>query len=141
MISLNEVVLLSVTLYFLAILFSLRRFLKLLPVIISECCVQLHNTNITYTLSSTRGYSGVIYKNNKYTIIKLQWGKNIYICYNKKYLHEFIYNHEKCDSIYLRRVSKKVGGDFLLKLEILFKFRMFSGSRLYSFAPRKAKEL
>ena len=108
--------------------------------IISECCVQLHKTNITYTLSSTRGYSGVIYKNNKYRIIKLRWGKNIYIYYNKKYLHEFIYNHEKCDSIYLRRVSKKVGGDFLLKLEILFKFRMFSGSRLYSFAPRKAKE-
>ena len=45
-------------------------------------------------------------------MINLQWGKNIYICYNKKYLHEFIYSHKKCDSIYLRRVSKKVGGDF-----------------------------
>ena len=28
-----------------------------------------------------------------YTIIKLQWGKNIYICYNE-YLHEFMYSHE-----------------------------------------------
>ena len=44
-----------------------------------------------------------------YTIIKLQWGKNIYICYNK-------ITHEKCDSIYLRRVSKKVGGDFPFKI-------------------------
>ena len=38
----------------------------------------------------------VIYNNNKYTVIKLQWGKKkyIYICYNKKYLHEFIYSHK-----------------------------------------------
>ena len=35
-----------------------------------------------YYDSSIRGYSVVIYNNNKYTIIKLQWGKNIYICYN-----------------------------------------------------------
>ena len=27
-------------------------------------------------------------------MIKLQWGKNIYICYNKKYLYEFIYSHK-----------------------------------------------
>ena len=40
-ISLDEVILLSVTVYFPAILFSLWRFLKLLPGIISECCVQL----------------------------------------------------------------------------------------------------
>ena len=46
-------------------------------------------------------------------MIKLQWGKNIYICYNKKYLHEFIYSHEKCDLIYLRRVSKKVSGELI----------------------------
>ena len=26
-----------------------------------------------------------------------------------------IYSHEKCDSIYLRRVSKKVGGDYPFK--------------------------
>ena len=31
-------------------------------------------------------------------MIKLQWGKNIYICYNKKYLNEFVHSHEKCDS-------------------------------------------
>ena len=47
-----------------------------------------------YYDSSIRGYSVVIYNNNKYTIIKLQWGKNIYICYNKKYLHEFVYSHK-----------------------------------------------
>ena len=83
-ISLNEVVLLSVTVYFAAILFSLRRFLKLLSVTISECCVQLHKTNITYTLSSTRGYSGVIYKNNKIYNNKITMGQKYYICYNKK---------------------------------------------------------
>ena len=44
MISLAEVISLSVTVYFPAILVSLRRFLKLLPVIISECSVQLHIT-------------------------------------------------------------------------------------------------
>ena len=48
-------------------------------------------------------------------MLTLQWDKNIYICYDKKYLHEFIYSHEKCDSIYLRRVSKKVGGDYPFK--------------------------
>ena len=48
-------------------------------------------------------------------MLTLQWGKNIYICYDKKYLHEFIYSHEKCDSIYLRRVSKKVGGNYPFK--------------------------
>ena len=43
-ISLDEVILVSVTVYFPAILFSLWRFLKLLPGIKSECCVQLHIT-------------------------------------------------------------------------------------------------
>ena len=62
---------------------------------------------------SIQGYSVVIYNNNKYTIIKLQWGKNIYICYNKKYLHEFIYSHK--NSFNLRRVWKKVRGDFPFK--------------------------
>ena len=46
----------------------------------------------TVSHSSIRSYSVIIYNNNKYTIIiKLPWGKNTYICYNKKYLHEFIY--------------------------------------------------
>ena len=48
-------------------------------------------------------------------MLTLQRGKNIHICYDKKYLHEFIYSQEKCDSIYLRRVSKKVGGDYPFK--------------------------
>lgn len=43
-ISLDDIISLSVTVYFPAILFSLRHFLKLLPVIISDCCVQLHIT-------------------------------------------------------------------------------------------------
>ena len=38
-----------------------------------------------------------------------------YVCYNKKYLHKLKYSHEKCDSIYLRRVSKTVGDDFPFK--------------------------
>ena len=37
---------------------------------------------------------------------------NIYICYNKKYLHEFIYAVIK---IWIRRVCKKVGSDFPFK--------------------------
>ena len=42
-------------------------------------------------------------------------------------------------SIY-EEFPKKWAATFLLKLEILFKFRMFSRSRSYSFAPQKAKE-
>ena len=52
---------------------------------------EINSINITYPL--LRGYSVVIYNGNKYTMIKLQWGKNIYICYNEKYLHEFMYSH------------------------------------------------
>ena len=59
--------------------------------------------NITYPL--LRGYSVVIYNGNKYTMIKLQWGKNIYMS-----LCTVIKN--VVQSIYLREVSKKVGGDF-----------------------------
>ena len=42
-------------------------------------------------------------------------------------------------SIY-EEFAKKWVETFLLNLEILLKFRMFSGSRLHSFAPRKEKE-
>ena len=78
-------------------------------------------------------------------------GKNVYVCYNKKYLHESGAQAPiSCMSLYTvmknviqsirEEFPRKWAASFLLKLEILFKFRMFSGSRLYSFAPRKAKE-
>ena len=35
-----------------------------------------------------RGYYVVMYNNNKIYNNKITMGKNVYICYNKKYLHD-----------------------------------------------------
>ena len=55
-----------------------------------------------------RGYYVVMYNNNKIYNNKITMGKNVY-------MFTVIYSHEKCDSIYLRRVSKKMGGVFPFK--------------------------
>ena len=49
---------------------------------------------------------------------------NIYICYNKKYLHEFIYSHKNLNKKSLQESGHAV--TFLLKLEILFKITELS---------------
>ena len=88
-----------------------------------------------YYDASILGYSVVVYNNNnKYSIIKSQWGKN-FSSVTTRNIYMSLYNHKN-----LIQFERKWAATLLLKLEILFKFLMFSGSRLYYFAPRKVKE-
>lgn len=111
-----------------------------------KCVFAMKKTSLTFAVqfntlyygSPIRGYSVVIYNDSKYTIINYNHNeaKNIYTCCeknkkqkNKKnYLHEFICRSKdefRAISVEFPRKWET----FLLKLEILFIFRMSSGRR------------
>ena len=101
----------------------------------------LHNMtwHRLYYDSSIRGYSVVIY-NTKIICFKKFIKVRIYTCVANKNIYMGNTVLKRLYKINYEIFFKKWAAAFFLKLKILLVARIYSGSKLYSFAPRKAKE-